>query len=161
MLEKVASIATTTSAVGCGLTAGVLLAFSVGVMPALRTRPAADAAATMQQINNVIVSPVFLTVFLGAAAAAAAVAAAVTSLASGGDSGTLVVAGAVVYVVGCVAVTVAINVPLNDSLASVDPSSSHGASVWADYLTRWTRWNHARTAAATLACAVLTAAARI
>lgn len=159
MLEKVASIATTTSAVGCGLTAGVLLAFSVGVMPALRTRPAADAAATMQQINNVIVSPVFLTVFLGAAAAA--VAAAVTSLASGGDSGTLVVAGAVVYVVGCVAVTVAINVPLNDSLASVDPSSRNGASVWADYLTRWTRWNHARTAAATLACAVLTAAARI
>ncbi|OZE95778.1 MULTISPECIES: anthrone oxygenase family protein [Nocardiaceae] len=159
MIDVLASTATTTAAVGCGLTAGVLMAFSVSVMPALATRPAAEAAATMQQINIAIVSPLFLTVFLGAAAAA--VTAAVASVASGGDSRTLVVAGAVVYVVGCVAMTIAINVPLNDSLAAVDPSSSQGAAVWADYLTRWTRWNHARTAAAALACAVLTVAARI
>jgi uncharacterized membrane protein len=40
------------------------------------------------------------------------------------------------------------NVPLNNALAAVDPASSEGAAVWADYLRTWTNWNHVRTLAA-------------
>lgn len=158
MIDRITSIATTVAAVGCGLTAGVLLAFSISVMPALGSRPAPDAISTMQQINVVIVSPVFLTAFLGSAGAA--VTAAVGALVSGAPTRALIVAGALMYVIGCVVVTMAVNVPLNDSLAAVDPNSPAGTDLWSNYLPEWTRWNHARSAAAALACVALTVAAR-
>lgn len=158
MIERLTTVATSAAAVGSGLTAGVLLAFSISVMPALKTRPAADAMATMQQINVAIVSPIFMTVFLGGAAAA--VAAAVSAFASGDDSRLLVGVGAALFVVGCVVVTTAINVPLNDTLAAVEPGAPSAAETWSRYLDRWTTWNHARTAAATVGCIVLTLAAR-
>jgi uncharacterized membrane protein len=50
------------------------------------------------------------------------------------------------------ACTIALNVPLNNALASVDPKSPDAADTWASYLRDWTRWNHARTAASALAC---------
>jgi len=59
-----------------------------------------------------------------------------------------IVAGAGLYVVGTVVVTMVFNVPLNNALAAVDPASSEGAAVWADYLRTWTNWNHVRTLAA-------------
>lgn len=158
MIDKITSVSTTVAAVGCGLTAGVMLAFSISVMPALRTRPAPDAVAAMQQMNVAIVSPVFLTVFLGGAAAA--LTAATGALISGSGSRALIVVGAVLFVIGCVAVTMGINVPLNDSLAAADPSSSSGADIWTNYLTSWTRWNHVRTAAAAASCVLLTVSAR-
>ncbi|WP_072806432.1 anthrone oxygenase family protein [Rhodococcoides yunnanense] len=158
MIERIAPVATTIAAVGCGITAGVLLAFSVSVMPALRTQPPSSAMFAMQQMNIAIVSPVFLTVFVGSAAAATI--AAITSALSGTGARMLIVAGAVLFVIGCFVVTMMVNVPLNDGLAAADPNSVDGIRTWSDYVTRWTRWNHARTAAAIAACAVLTVASR-
>nr|WP_296773354.1 anthrone oxygenase family protein [Rhodococcus sp. (in: high G+C Gram-positive bacteria)] len=158
MIERIASIATTVSTVGCGVTAGVLLAFSVSVMPALRRQPPSTAITSMQQMNIDIVSPVFMTFFLGSAVAATI--AAVASIWSGHDAKISIALGAALFVVGCVAVTIAVNVPMNDALAAVDPDSSSGARVWADYLTKWTRWNNARTVAAVAATAVLAMASR-
>lgn len=157
VIDTVTSVATTVAAAGCGLTAGVMLAFSVSVMPALSTRPAPDAIAAMQQMNVAIVSPIFLTVFLGGAAAA--LTAATSAVISGNESRTLIVVGAALFVIGCVAITLGVNVPLNDSLAVADPSSTSGADLWTSYLATWTRWNHVRTAAATTACVLLTVAA--
>jgi len=48
------------------------------------------------------------------------------------------------------------NVPLNEALAKVEPTSINGASLWASYLNNWTAWNHVRTAAALAAAASLT-----
>lgn len=158
MIERIASTATTVAAVGCGLTAGVLLAFSIAIMPALTRRPPSDGVATMQQINVAIVSPVFLTVFLGGAAAAAIAASA--AVVSGGGPRVMIVTAALLYLIGCIVVTMAINVPLNDALAAVDPSSAAGAELWSTYLTRWTRWNHARSAAAATAFVLLAVAAK-
>jgi uncharacterized membrane protein len=158
MIEKIASTATTVAAIGCGVTAGVLLAFSVSVIPALRRQPPSAAIASMQQMNIDIVSPVFMTFFLGSAAAAST--AAVAALWSGRDDRALVTLGAGLFVVGCFVVTIVVNVPLNDALAVVDPGSSASVPVWQDYLTQWTRWNHARTVAAITAAAVLTVASR-
>jgi uncharacterized membrane protein len=50
------------------------------------------------------------------------------------------------------------NVPLNDALAKVEPSSAEGASLWTRYLTDWTIWNHVRTVAALAAATLLTIA---
>ena len=156
MIDRATSVATTVAAVGCGSIAGVLLAFSISVMPALSSRSAPDAITTMQRINVAIVSPMFLTLFLGAAVAAST--AAVGALISASGSPVLIVAGALLYVIGCVLVTVAINVPLNDALAAVDPSNQADADVWSNYLVRWTRWNHARTGAAFAAFVLFTIA---
>jgi uncharacterized membrane protein len=50
------------------------------------------------------------------------------------------------------------NVPLNDALAAVDPSSPAAATLWTRYLSDWTFWNHVRTVASTAACALFIAA---
>jgi uncharacterized membrane protein len=50
-------------------------------------------------------------------------------------------------------VTIAFNIPLNNALAAVEPTSGEGADLWTRYLSAWTRWNHVRTAAPLLAAA--------
>jgi uncharacterized membrane protein len=62
-------------------------------------------------------------------------------------------AGGLLYVVGCFCVTMAFNVPRNDALAAVDPASAEGAALWTTYLSSWTAWNHVRTAASLAAMA--------
>lgn len=134
---------TTVATVGSGLVAGVFVAFSVAVMPALRRRPAAEAVAVMQEVNRVIVKPVFLLLFLGTGVLAV-VAAVVDARA---------VAGAVLYVVGSLGLTFVANVPLNNAL------DADGERVWERYLSRWTGWNHVRSLATTAAATALAVAA--
>ena len=129
------------AAVGAGLMGGVFVAFSLAVMPALRRRPAAEAVAAMQEVNRVIVGPLFLLLFLGTGATAVV-------------AGVLDVRdapGAALYVVGALGVTMAVNVPLNNRL------DAEGEQVWARYLARWTAWNHVRALAATGASVLLLA----
>ena len=56
--------------------------------------------------------------------------------------------------VGMFIVTMIFNVPLNNALAATDPASIEAASLWARYLTDWVFWNHVRTVASTVACAL-------
>jgi len=53
-------------------------------------------------------------------------------------------------------VTGVFNVPRNDALAAVAPASAEGASLWTDYISGWTAWNHVRTAASLAAATLLT-----
>lgn len=46
LIDRIVSGLTVTSAVGAGLMAGLLFAFSTSVLSALRTQPAASAIAT-------------------------------------------------------------------------------------------------------------------
>ena len=134
-------------AAGSGVMAGVFFVFSVAIMQALRALPPPSGIAAMQSINIVIVNPLFLSVFLGTGAACAAAAVvSVTGWDTSGGWGTL--AGSGFYLVGAVLVTMGFNVPLNNALARVAPESGDGARIWADYLSRWTAWNHVRTLAA-------------
>lgn len=157
MIERTAAVASVVSAVGCGVVAGVLLAFSISVMPALRARPEHDGIGTMQQINLAIVAPVFLTVFFGSATAS--VIASIAAFASDNTSTMFPLVGAVTYLVGCVAVTIRVNVPLNNALAAVDPATAEARRLWFDYRTRWTRWNHVRVVAAVTSCVMFSLAA--
>ena len=142
---------TLTSALGCGLIAGVFFAFSAFVMRALSRLPSSQGIAAMQSINVVVLNPVFLGVFLGTGAAC--LLAGVWPLFAPRPGGAYVLAGSVFYLLGTVLVTGLSNVPRNEALRAVDPESPEGAALWRDYLKSWTAWNHVRTAAAFLAAA--------
>jgi uncharacterized membrane protein len=136
--------------IGCGLIAGVFFAFSTFVMKALAKRPAAEGMAAMQSINVVVINPMFLGVFMGTAALS--IAAAVMAMIRWQQPQlSYVLGGAALYVLGTFGVTIMFNVPLNNGLASITPTDPQAAERWADYVKRWTMWNHVRTFAAALA----------
>ena len=64
--------------------------------------------------------------------------------------------GGALYLVGTFLVTLVFNVPKNNALASVAPANPESASLWTDYLSKWTAWNHIRAAAALAAATSLT-----
>ena len=145
------------SAVGCGLLAGLYLAFSTFIMTALDRIGQAAGITAMNAINVTIVQSLFMPFFLGTTATSAALA--VIALFRWDEPGaTVMVAGGALYVLGMFIVTVIFNVPLNNALAAVDPAGSEAASLWARYLIDWTWWNHVRTISSSVACALFIAA---
>lgn len=145
------------SALGCGLMAGVFFAFSAFVMKALTRLPPPQGIAAMQSVNIAAISPLFMTALFGTAAACLFLA--VFSLLRWHQPGSAyLLAGSLLYLVGTVLVTIVFNVPLNDALARVEPGSTVGAGIWANYLAHWVAWNHVRAAAALAAAAALTIA---
>jgi uncharacterized membrane protein len=146
----VLDVATAAAAVGSALVAGIMLAFSVSVMPGLGRRPDDQAAAAMRAMNAAILNPLFGVVFGGTALVAAALA--VTAPFTGDEgSAALRAAGSLVYLVGVIGVTAAVNVPMNEALDRDD-------ATWPGYLRRWTAWNHLRAVAGVVAAALLVAA---
>jgi uncharacterized membrane protein len=148
------------SAVGCGLNAGVFFAFSSFVMKALaRLRPARGVAA-MQAINLTAISFAFMLALFGTGLAC--IAGAGLALAHPHASYTpYLLAGSGLYLTGVIAVTIAVNVPRNNMLARVEPTSADAPSAWTRYLTQWTAGNHVRTAAALAATVNLTLALHV
>ncbi|MEZ4247106.1 MAG: anthrone oxygenase family protein [Polyangiales bacterium] len=133
-------------AVGCGMMAGLYFAFSAFVMRSLAALPDARGIDAMVSINRVIVASPFVVLFFGTTLASLALG--VWGVARWGQAGSLaLVLGGAVYVLGHFGTTAAFNVPLNEALDRVDPASAEAARVWADYVVRWTRWNHVRTVA--------------
>ncbi|HLG55394.1 MAG TPA: anthrone oxygenase family protein [Vicinamibacterales bacterium] len=148
------------AAIGAALIAGSFFAFSTFVMRALEALPPPHGIAAMQSINVVVINPWFMTAFLGTAVLCAGVGAA--ALARWHDPGAgYLLAGAVLYVAGTFLVTMVFNVPRNDALAQVSPTSAEAARLWAAYLSAWTAWNHVRTVAALGAMVSLTIAFRV
>ncbi len=154
MTSQLLSLLTGATAVGAATVGGVFFAFSGFVMPALRRlRPAAGVAA-MQQINITAVrAPLMLAVF--GTAAGCLIVAIGTGL-SGSRRTVPVGSAAALYLIGTVVETMAVQVPMNNRLAALDPEAPASAAVWHDYLRRWTAGNSVRTAAAIAAAGVLT-----
>jgi uncharacterized membrane protein len=132
------------AAMGCGLNAGLFFIFSNTIMRSLDRLPAAGAVAAMNSINRVILNPLFFLVFFGTALLCLV-------LLVGRLDSPLVLAGALLYLIGSMGVTMACNVPLNDKLAALSPSAADMESQWHAYCGPWTRWNHVRTLACLLA----------
>lgn len=121
-----------------GLLAGVYVAFLVAVMPALHGLPDEVFTRVMNRINEVIVNPAFLLLFLGGPVVAAA-------LLAWHRSPVAIIAA--VCAVAALVITFAANIPLNDALASGGSRD--------DYETPWLIWHSVRTAAVTGAFALL------
>ena len=152
MTNEMISTVTVLTALGAALVAGIFFAFSTFVMAALGRLHPEKGIAAMQAINVTVLNPWFFAVFFGTALSSLALAL-FGFLNLGADGSAYLVAGSLLYLIGCIGVTIALNVPLNNALAAVEPGSQKGAELWARYLTRWTRWNHLRTAASLAAAA--------
>jgi uncharacterized membrane protein len=143
------------AALGCGLVAGVFFAFSSFVMSALAQLSAPQGIAAMQSINIAVINLSFMTVFIGTAVVCGLLG--IASLLQWHPPGSAyLLVGSLLYLVGTFGVTLLFNVPLNDALAVAQPDSPGAATLWAHYLTRWTMWNHVRTAAAIAATTAFT-----
>jgi uncharacterized membrane protein len=145
------------TALGCGLAGGVFFAFSTFVMSGLDRLPPAQAVATMQSINVTAVRPAFMLLIFGTAAATVPLI--VTALRHRDTrASTLLLVGAALYLLGTIGLTIVYHVPMNDSLARLNPASAEAAARWHDYTVGWTRWNHVRTVSSLGAAAAFTLA---
>jgi uncharacterized membrane protein len=147
-------VLTLVSALGAGIVAGVFFAFSTFVMAALGRVPAPEGIRAMQEINITVINPWFMTALFGTGVACLAVI--IAALADwDGAYGPYLVAAGVLYVVGCVGVTMAFNVPRNNVLARLDAASGQAVDPWRRYLVEWTAWNTVRTVASLAAAGAL------
>ena len=138
------------AAIGSGLLAGLFYAFSAFIMSALRRAGANVGIDAMNAINDTILRSSFMPLFLGTTLASAALIA--IALLQWGGAGTMaMLSGGLLLVLGMFACTMFANVPLNNALKAAG-SGEHALPVWQRFLDQWTRWNHVRTAACTLAC---------
>jgi uncharacterized membrane protein len=138
------------TALGAAAVGGIYLAFSLMVMPALARLTAAQATATMQEINRRAGQGVFIVVFLGSALLAV-VLSLVEVFVLPGETAALLLAGAALSFSSAV-VTVVGNVPLNNRL------ERDGVAFWPQYLPRWTALNTVRALLALAAVGVIVAA---
>ena len=141
------------------LLAGFLLAFTVVVMPGLRSLPDRDYLRAFQQIDGVIQrgAPLFAVVWLGSAVSLVA-AAVIALLGSYGEARWLLAGAAVARLVGVQLPTMAISITLNHRLQAADLDTLEDGAVAelrAAFEPRWNRWNVTRTWVACVIAAVL------
>ncbi|SOD63994.1 Uncharacterized membrane protein [Streptomyces zhaozhouensis] len=146
VLAAGAALATLTMA---AVLAGTFLAFSVAVLPGLGTLGPARAVAAMRGMNEKILNPLFLVPFVALPLAAALTAVALWT--SGHRAAApAFAAAALVHVLGVIAPTAAVNVPLNEALAAGPADTAErAAALWAAFAPRWARFNALRAAAST------------
>ncbi|MFC3964173.1 anthrone oxygenase family protein [Nocardia jiangsuensis] len=145
--------------VGTGLVAGLFYAYAISVLPALRQTDDRVLLDVMQRINVVIINPWFLIAFIGSIGFTGL--AAVLHLGSEYRAVLGWIAIGLALNVFAFAVTIALNVPLNNMLdAAGDVNSiADPAALRAEYESPWVRWNVLRavlhTAAFTVLCGAL------
>ena len=144
----------------CSLVAGFLFAFSVVVMPGIRSLSDREFIRAFQVMDLVIQNnqPVFVLVWLGS------VVALVTSTVLGigqldGAGLLLIIFAALAYLIGVQLPTFTINIPLNKKLQTLDVDAMNETTqktARKDFEPRWNRWNSIRAVFASLASALLT-----
>ena len=145
-------IITVSSITGGGIVTGLLFAFSNFVMRALDDLPPEHGMFAMQRINEKIINPIFLILFLGTPLLCLAIViATATNLNNPGN--ILLFIGAISYLIGPFGITMLFNVPLNNKLAHAAPSDAK--EVWPSYRKTWQRWNHIRTYIGIFSVAIL------
>ncbi|WP_079154335.1 DUF1772 domain-containing protein [Streptomyces subrutilus] len=151
-LQTVVLLAATLST---GLMAGLFAAFSYAVMPGLARSSDHTLVEAMQGINRAIINPAFMLPFVGSIPLLG-LAVVLAWREHGHPALPWLIAALVLYLVAF-AVTSAINVPLNDRLASAgDPGGvRHLAEVRAAFENRWVVWNNVRALLHTAAFAGL------
>lgn len=135
---------------------GVLFAFSGFVMKALARIPAPAGIAAMQAINVTVQNLLCSLLFFGTGLICLALT--VWALITWGEPGRgYFLAGGLLYVLAGLGVTGAFNVPWNQRLAKVEPSSEAGWQLWQRFVPVWLAWNHVRTIACFAASSTLLA----
>lgn len=143
----------------CSLVAGFVFAFAVVVMPGIANLGDGEFLRAFQTMDRVIQNsqPLFMLVWMGSVIALLAAAA----LGFGQLDGTgrlLIIVAALVYLLGVQLPTVTINVPLNNTVQTLDIETmdeSALATARRDFEQRWNYWNSTRTILASLVSVLL------
>lgn len=143
----------------CGLTAGFVFAFASVVMPGIAKLDDRSYIRAFQVIDGVIQAgqPVFGLVWIGSVLAVL-VAMGMAVLQHDSIAQVLVCTSAFAYVLGVQLPTFRINVPLNNTLQSLDTDTMDGVDLVAarrHFESRWVTWNMVRTVVASLVSALL------
>ncbi|MEC4019049.1 anthrone oxygenase family protein [Streptomyces sp. H27-D2] len=144
-LEASRTVALIVSTLVMGLMAGLFFAFSCAVMPGLGRTDDRTFVGAMQWINVRILNGWFAVAFGGALVFT--VLAGVLHLSQGQRSALPWIAAAVVLYGAALVITMAVNVPLNNTLdaAGKPDAISDLAAVREHFEAAWVRWNHVRT----------------
>ena len=143
----------------CALTAGFVFAFASVVMPGIGKLGDRAFIRSFQVIDGVIQAgqPVFSMVWMGSVVAIL-LSAVMGTLQLDGLERALVVISAFVYVLGVQVPTFRINIPLNNTLQTMDVDATDEdalASARSAFENRWNRWNSIRTVNAALVSVAL------
>jgi uncharacterized membrane protein len=154
MLKVLQGAALVLATMSMGLMAGVFGLYAHAIMPGLRTTDDRTFVGAFQAIDRAIINPLFMLWFLGPLAFAAASAALL-----GGERSVLpwIVVALVLYLAVFV-ITIAINVPLNDTLkAAGDPDQITDLATVRERFdeARWVAWNIVRAVLTTAALGCL------
>lgn len=145
----------------CSLVAGLVFAFAAIVMPGLRILGDQDFLRAFQVIDGVIQDnqPLFVLVWAGSVLAVLAAVGLNVQTLSGWDR-ALLLAAALLYLVGVQLPTMVVNVPLNNELQELALGTLDGdtlAAARAAFETRWNQWNVIRTGLASLSVGLMLA----
>jgi uncharacterized membrane protein len=133
---------------------GVLALYSFTIMPALKKLSDAEFVKAFAAIDSQIVKSVFMVQFF---APVFVLCAAVVYAFSQQVDGVALVSGAFACYLGVVAVTIGVNVPLNDGIKRA--RSADAAKVRTQFNEqKWTTFNHVRLALGVIAVGLLAAA---
>ena len=127
-----------------GLVAGVFALYAHTIMPGLRKTDDRTFVAAFQQTDRAIINPWFMITAFGGALVLTLVA----GIANRGTPALPWIAAAFGLHLVAVAITVTVNVPLNDAIkAAGDPARIDVAQVRAQFNeARWAAWNLVRVA---------------
>jgi uncharacterized membrane protein len=139
-----------------GLAAGLFYTFSISIMPGLGRAADRSFVDAMQRINVAILNGWFALAFGGALVCTAL--ATLLQLSADGRAVLLWTAAALALYVTVLAITFAVNVPLNNQLdaAGAPDRIADLAAVRERFETTWVRWNAVRAVASTAAFGCLT-----
>jgi uncharacterized membrane protein len=145
-IERWALLLTFVAAIGSLLVSGVLFAFSSFVMAGLARIPPDQGIAAMRSINVTVITTSFMLAFLGTGLVCVLLGAS-SYFRRGKPGATLIAVASLTCVIGCIGVTLAFNVPLNNGLAKVQAGTADATAYWGRFLSEWVAWNHVRTVA--------------
>ena len=134
-----------------GIAAGVYLLYVFAIMPGLAKTDDRTFVGAYQQIDTAIVGPFLLVFFIGPLVLGGV--AAVAHLGEDHRTALAFIGAAIGIQLVMVAITVRVNVPLNDGIkAAGDPGTIDVSNARRKFNERrWVRWNNVRALAATLA----------
>ena len=141
----------------CSLVAGFLFAFSVVVMPGIRSLTDREFIRAFQKMDRVIQNnqPLFMLVWIGSVVAL--IISAVLGVGQlGGIERSLLIFAALGYLLGVQLPTITVNVPLNNKLQALDADALDATAqnkAREDFEPRWNRWNSIRVASSSLVSA--------
>jgi uncharacterized membrane protein len=143
------------AAVGSAIVGGIFYGFSSFVMKALGRIAPEQGVAAMNSLIVAVINPSFMLPFMGTAVLSLVLAAG-SYLWWDQLSGKLVLAAALLYLVGAFGLTMVLHQPMNLKLAALQPAQA--LAYWPQYVQTWTLWNHVRTLAPLLASGMFVAA---